>query len=254
MPTPKSDADRTLAEFWRSYVEADRGGLGYVVRNPLMALRALRAIQRLPVVHPAQRADTPGGRAIWRILHQKGPLGSPARWWGFTVLPINGDPADSLKSPEAKRLRYNLRLAEPEGITCRPVHPGERAALVEQANQRERTHPDEAYRVSDPRNDDLPDYGHWILAEDSAGQPLLLAVAASDGELAVLRYFRTFGDSEKHSLSRYLSHLALVEELAEHGVRWLLDNHPPGAQTNGVRQFQRILGFRHVRIRRPCIV
>lgn len=250
MPTPKSDADRTLAEFWRSYVESGRGGFGYAVRHPLQALQAFAAIQRLPFVYPAGQSDTAGGREIQEVLHQRGPLGLPARWWGFAALPVI-ETAVSLDRPEAKRLRYNLRLAEAEGITCRQVDAAERTRLLEMANHRERTHPDSTYRVAEPRNDDLIDHDLWILAESDAGQPLLLAVAATDGEFAALRYFRTLGDGEEHSLSRYLAHHAVVEELSRRNVRWLLDAEPPAAQTNGVRLFQRIVGYRHVRIRRP---
>jgi hypothetical protein len=70
-------------------------------------------------------------------------------------------------------------------------------------------------------------------------------VVAADGQFAVLRYFRTLGDSEQHSLSRYAAHQAIVEALAAQGVHWLMDTNPPAAQTNGVRLFQRIVGFRH---------
>lgn len=250
MPTPKSRADRRLAEFWRSYVDSDLGAFGFVARNPVDAVRAFLAIQRLPFVYPALQSDTPGGEEVRRVLHQKGPLGLPARWWGYSVVPVI-DTADSLDTPEAKRLRYNLRLADSEGITCRPVQPSERTGLLEMANDRERVHPDTTYRVAKPRNDDLQDHDLWILAEDDSGEPLLLAVAAIDGDFAVLRYFRTLGDSETHSLSRYLAHHTVVEALAEQGVRWLLDTAPPAEQTNGVRLFQRIIGYRHVRIRRP---
>jgi hypothetical protein len=42
---------------------------------------------------------------------------------------------------------------------------------------------------------------------------------------------------------------ALVAELSRRGVRWLLDTEAPGAQTNGLRHFQRMVGFRYVRVR-----
>lgn len=251
MPTPKSEADRTLAEFWRSYVDAGQGGFQFVAKNPRESLRALLAIQELPVVYPHRLSDSPDGRAIAEVLRQKGPGGLPARWWGSSALPIPEDPADSLKSREAKRLRYTLRLAKAENISCRMVEPDERAALVESANERDHHHTNPTYRNTDAENSNLLDHDLWIVAEDEGGEPLLLAVVATDGEFAVLCRFRTQGDTEKHSLSRYIAHYAVVEALAARGVRWLLDNTPPAAQTNGVRLFQRILGFRHVRIRRP---
>lgn len=251
MPTPKTDADRELAEFWRSYTEPEEGGIGFVARHPIQALRAFTAIQKLRVVRPAELSDTPDGHEVRRVLLQKGgPLGFPARWWGFSAVPII-DTANSLGSPEAKKLRYNLRQAKKHGITCRLVEPNERTALLESANERERHHPDETYRLRSPSNDDLPDYDFWMVAEDDTGQPLLLAVVAIDGDLAVLRYFRVLGDSESHSLSRYLAHQTIVEALAQRGVKYLLDTNPPAAQSNGVRLFQRIVGYRHARIRKP---
>lgn len=251
MPTPKTEADRTLAEFWRAYVDSGRGGFGYVLRNPREALRALQAVQSLPVVYPPKQSDTPGGREIERVLRQKGPGGLPARWWSFAVLPIPDDPADSLKSPEAKRLRYTLRTAAAENITCRPVPADERPGLLDRANERDRHHPNPTYRVDDPQNEDLLEHDLWIVAVDDAGESLLLAVIATDGEFAALRYFRTLGDGEKHSLSRYVAHYAAVEALSAQGGRWLVDPEPPAAQKNGVRLFQRIVGFRHMRVRRP---
>ena len=251
MATPKTEADRALADFWRSYKDAGQGGFRYALKNPRDVLRAMIAIRELPTIYPPQLSDTPDGRAIGRVLHQKGPGGLPARWWSFAALPVPERPADSLKSPQAKRLRYTLRQAAAANITCRPVEPSERAALVEEANERDRNHSNPTYRVENPQNEALLDHDLWILAEDDTGEPLLLAVVAVDGEFAVLRYFRTLGDSEKHSLSRYVAHYAIVEALSERGVRWLVDNEPPASQTNGVRLFQRIIGFRYVRIHRP---
>lgn len=248
--TSKTEADRQLSNFWKCYVESGRGGFGYPLRNPLASLRALRAIRRLPVVDAAAQSDTPGGQEVRRILDQKGPLGLPARWWGFAVCPVTSGPTDFLKTPDAKKLRYYLRRATAEGLSCRAVSPAERAGLVEQANQRERIHPNHNYRVTQPRNDDLLGHDFWLVAEDDTGQPLLLAVVAVDGTFAVLRYFRTLGDSEGHSLSRYLAHQYIIEALAAQGVQWLIDTDPPAAQTNGVRLFQRNLGFRYMHVRR----
>ena len=32
-------------------------------------------------------------------------------------------------------------------------------------------------------------------------------------------------------------------------MRWLIDTEPPGAQRNGLRHFQRMVGFRYGRVR-----
>jgi hypothetical protein len=248
--TSKTKADREVSNFWKSYVESGRGGFGYPLRNPLTSLHALRAIRKLPVVDAAAQSETPGGQEVRRVLDQKGPLGLPARWWGFAVCPITDGPADFLKTPDGKRLRYYLRRANAEGLSCRAVNPTERTGILERANQREQDHPNPNYRVTQPRNDDMLGHDLWLVAEDDTGEPLLLAVVAVDGQFAVLRYFRTLGDSERHSLSRYLAHQCIIEALTAEGVRWLIDTDPPAAQTNGVRLFQRNLGFRYVNIRR----
>lgn len=251
MPAPKTEADQVLAEYWRSYVDSGRGGFSYAVRHPFQAARALLAIQRLPFVYPSEQSATAGGQEVARVFRQRGPLNLPARWWGFAAFPVPRNLSDALASPEAKRLRYNLRLAESAGISGRLVHPTEKSALLERADHRDRNHTDPVYRVANAANDDLLEHDLWVAGHDDDGEPLTLAVVATDGEFGVLRYFRTLGDSDDHSLSRYPTYWALVEALAQNGIRWLLDPNPPAAQTNGVRLFQRILGFRHIRIRRP---
>ena len=75
------------------------------------------------------------------------------------------------------------------------------------------------------------------------------SVAPRDGEFATLRYFRTLGAGDAHSDARYLATSALVAELAQHGVRYLLDTATPAEQTNGLRHFQRMVGFRYARVK-----
>lgn len=243
------EADRALADFWTSYVEAGRGGVRYILRNPLRSLRALRGIRNLPVVRAARPSDQSGGRAVRQILDLRGPYGVPARWWGSAALAVPADASEHVEGPRAQTLRRKIRAAERHGISCRPVPRAERIGLLARANAVERTHHDEQYRVLTPCNDDLLEHDLWMVAEDGAGEPLLLAVIPVDGELATLRYFRTLGVGEPYSLSRYLATHALVVELSKRGVRWLLDTEPPGAQKNGVRHFQRMVGFRYVRLR-----
>jgi hypothetical protein len=244
-----AQADRTLAEFWTSYVGAQGGGIRYVVRNPLQSLRALRDIRNLHVVRALPPSGQPGGRAVREVLELRGPFGVPARWWGSAVLAVPADPSEHVEGPHAQTLRRKMRAAERRGFTCRPVQRAERIDLLARANLVEQTHHDEQYRVHCPHNDDLLAHDLWMVAEDHAGEPLLLTVIPVDGELATLRYFRTLGVGESHTLGRYLATHALVVELSRRGVRWLLDTAPPGAQTNGVRHFQRMVGFRYMRVR-----
>jgi len=121
--------------------------------------------------------------------------------------------------------------------------------LVRDRHQAERDHVDPSYRVPTPHNEDLLDHDVWLTVDDEEARPLLLAVAPRDGPFATLRYFRTLGSGEAHSDARYLATSALVAELARHGVRHLLDTATPAEQTNGLRHFQRMVGFRYARIR-----
>jgi hypothetical protein len=113
----------------------------------------------------------------------------------------------------------------------------------------ERTHPDATYRTRDPGNDDLLDYQLWLVARAADGRPLLLSVTPVDGELAMLRYFRTLGWGEEQSQARYLMTEILVERLVSLGVRYLVDGSNLFWLPDGLRHFQKMMGFHIVRIR-----
>lgn len=242
------DADRALAEFWNSYVDDGRKGVRYFLRHPRRSSRVLRAIRDLTVLRVVGPSASAGGRAVRHVVDLGGPYGVPARWWGTAALAIPGDATEHLQGTHAQTLRRKIRAAQRNGISCRPVRPEERIDLLKQANAVEQVHRDEQYRVLAPNNDDLLEHDLWLVAEDGDGVPLLLAVIPTDGELATLRYFRTLGAGERYSLSRYIATHAVVVELSKCGVRGLLDTTPSGAQTNGVRHFQRMVGFRYVRL------
>lgn len=249
--TPESvaDAERRLADFWTSYVDSGHRGVAYIWRHPVALLRMLWSIRELPVME-APTSSTAGGRDLESVLTGRGPLGLPARWFGTAVLDVPKDPDDYLLGRRAQTLRRKIRSAEKLGVRCELVTDSdERIELVKRANHAERTHLDPRYRLSAPDNQRLLQHDLWIKAVDANGEALLLAVAPTDGDFATLRYFRTLGSSPAHSDSRYLTTYALVRELAQRGVRYLIDTEPPGAQTNGLRHFQRMLGFRYRRIR-----
>jgi hypothetical protein len=168
---------------------------------------------------------------------------------GTAVLEVPADPAEHVTGRRAQTLRRKIRAAERHGVTIRPVADAERVRLIALADDVERNHPDPAYRVESPRNHDLLEHDLWLVAEDPSGTPLLLSVTPVDGELATLRYFRTLGRGPAHSDARYLMTHRVVVELSARGVRWLLDTDPPGMQKNGLRHFQRMVGFRYARVR-----
>ncbi|QIG44258.1 hypothetical protein G5V58_17090 [Nocardioides anomalus] len=241
--------ERSLAAFWDAYVDAGRPGARYAVRHRRAVRDAVRAVRGLPALDAAP-TDAPGGRAVRRVLDARVSYGVPARLLGTAVLEVPADPEDYTTGRRAQTLRRKIRAAEGRGLKPRPVEdPAERRALVAAADRAERTHADASYRVPDPDNDDLLQHDVWLTVDGPDGQPLLLAVAPRDGAFATLRYFRTLGWSDAHSDARYLATAALVTELSRLGVRYLIDTATPPEQTNGLRAFQRMVGFRYARIR-----
>jgi hypothetical protein len=61
-------------------------------------------------------------------------------------------------------------------------------------------------------------------------------------------HFQTIGSGDNQSDARYLMTEVLAEHLIERGVRYLVDAGSL-AIPNGIRHFQRMLGFQIVRIR-----
>ena len=70
-----------------------------------------------------------------------------------------------------------------------------------------------------------------------------------DSEWALLHYFRTLTNGQEASSVRYLMTQVLVEHLVGLGARYLADPTSSLWLTNGLRHYQRILGFRLVRFR-----
>jgi hypothetical protein len=126
--------------------------------------------------------------------------------------------------------------------------PAERQKLAQLAAEWERIHPVEYYRNPDPNVTCLLSYGLWLAAYAADGRPLLLSITPVDGQWALLRYFRTMTSGEDASNARYLMTQVLVEHLVRLGVRHLVDQASPLWLSNGLRHYQRILGFRLVRL------
>jgi hypothetical protein len=244
-----TDAEAALAGYWSSYVDGGRGGARWVLTHLRESFAAFKAVRGLPALD-ARPTDSPGGRAVRRVLSDRASYGVPARLLGSAVLEVPADADSFLEGRRAQTLRRKIRSAEKRGLKVRRVEDrDERHALVGAANHAEQTHTDPAYRVPAPVNEDLLEHDVWLTVDDPTGAPLLLAVAPHDGDFATLRYFRTLGSSDAHSDARYLATSALVLELARRKVRYLLDTATPPEQTNGLRHFQRMVGFRYARVR-----
>jgi len=241
-------ADLVLADFWTTYVDTSSSRWGFIARHPRECVRAVRAVRRLPVVG-TRRLPGREGRMVADAVRAPSFLGVPIGRLGMAVLDVPADAASYLLGPSRATVRRKVRAAAKDGTVFRPVHdPAERHALRLLADVFEQAHRDDRYRVEDPDNTDLEDVGLWLVGESPEGVPLLLVVAPVAGSTAVLRYFRTLGAGQAHSNARYLGTAVLVEQLARRGVRYLVDPMPPGELTNGLRHFQRMVGFRYRRV------
>jgi hypothetical protein len=258
---PRELSERTteaaLATFLTAYVDdresaaADGSGhaVRYALRNPLATLGAVGAVLRLPVA-PARLGDGPGAEVLRSTLLARHLGGLTVASTGVAVLDVPADPAEYVAGASRQTLRRKVRAATKKGVGFRPVDdPAERRVLLERANAAERAHADLRYRNGVPDNSDLLLHDLWLVATDAEGEAIMLSVIPVDGEWALLRYFRTLGASPAHSDARYLLMPALVEALAARGVRHLVDSTPPPQLPNGLRHFQRMVGYRYARVK-----
>lgn len=241
--------DEDVAAFWDRVGDAGTGRLGFALRHPVATWTGLREVRRLPRLH-YEPGTGPGARALLATLRRRQLTRHDFALFGAAVLAIPADPAVLLQGRRQQTMRRMLRKAERAGLTCRAVQPHERLALLKRANAMEQQHRLDTYRVAEPANDDLLDHPLWRVCE-LQGRPVLLSVTPVDGSWSCLRYFRTLGASEHHTLARWLSTYDLATQLSARGVRHLLDTEAPAVQTNGVRHFQRMLGFRYAVVTRP---
>ncbi len=221
----------------------------WAITHPLRIGAARRALGRLPQLD-ATPSDTADGAALAAGLQRKSAVGRLLTRGATSVLTVPR--AGGYESGTARRtLRKKRNDAIRRGVTWRRVDvPGERERLRAQTNGVERSHPDARYRSAHPDNHDLLDLSHWWLAEDTAGNGLLLAVVAVDGDWALLRYFVTLQRRNPAALAaRFLLMQVIVEQLATEQVRHLATDMSPIRLTPGLRQFQRQVGFALLRVR-----
>ncbi|NGZ99597.1 hypothetical protein G5V59_02260 [Nocardioides sp. W3-2-3] len=203
--------DEDVAAFWNRVGDAGSGRLRFALRHPAATVGGLREIRRLPHLH-YEPGSGPGARALLATLRRRRLTRHDFALFGAAVLAVPDDPATLLQGRRQQTLRRMLRKAEQAGLSCRAVQPHERAALLKRANAMERQHRLDRYRVEEPDNDDLLEHPLWRVCEVH-GRPVLLSVTPVDGTWSCLRYFRTLGASEHHTLARWLSTYDLVGQL-----------------------------------------
>ena len=169
--------------------------------------------------------------------------------FGESVLELPAEAEEYSTGAAKQTLRRKARVALRAGVTWRVVEdPAERRRLREMADEQERHHPDALYRIREPDSEDLLHYPLWLAAYRPDGRPILLAVTPVDGRTAVLRYFRTLEHSDLAGATRYLMTQVLAEELVRRGMRYLFDSTHPLWLPNGLRHFQRMMGYRLARV------
>jgi hypothetical protein len=249
-PDQKDRAQERLSRYFDDYAAEDHPGLRYVLRHPVSSAGALAALAGLPEL--SMRLG-PGaeGAAIRSALSRTSGFGRIAIIRGATDLLRVPATAEEYELGAAKQtLRRQVRGAHKLGVDWRTVDtPDERRELLRLADDQERAHPLEEYRRVAPDNADLLEYRLWLAAYARDGRPLLLSVTPTDGEWALLRYFRTLGDGPEYSAARYLVTRALVGCLAEAGVRYLVNGDIPFILPKGLRHFQRMVGWQVGRVR-----
>jgi hypothetical protein len=236
-----------LSDYLRSFAEREGTPSAHVVQHPAATLRAARALLGLTTITARVSASVEG-----EAIHREFNRFRSRRWLlGLaTVLEIPADPAAYRSGSSKQTLRRKTRAAQANGVTWHRVEDrSERHRLLELANLHERLNERELYRQTEPDNDDLLQYRLWLVACAKDGAPILLSVTPHDGAWASLRYFRTLSAHEDASAARYWMTDVLVEHLANAGVRYLIDAAVPHWLPNGLRHFQRMLGFRLVRLR-----
>ena len=252
----ETDHQVRVSRYFEHYVDRGKPGYIHVVRYPFKSLSALIALLRLPCLHVAPSSARAEGAAIRAVLSPRAtallsPRSMLTRAMGFATaaLQLPLEPGQYSLGASKQTLRRKTRRARMLGVRWAEVSdPQERLDLLKFAEEYERTHPNPTYRNPDPDIRSLLSYRLWLAAYSAEGSPLLLSVTPVDGELAALGYFRTLGSGKEQSNARYLMTEVLVEHLVERGVRYLLDGGSL-ALPNGIRHFQRMLGFRIYRIR-----
>ncbi len=241
-------AENSLSEFLEFYAGRPASSLSFMLRNTSRLIRAYLALVRLPTLVAAP-SGTVEGDAVRKALH---PDSGWRCWWMpvMAVLPVPDAPAKVGLGARNQTLRRKVRSAERLGMWWKTVDDEhERAELIALTSESERTHANERYRMANPDNSELLLFPLWIAAYSADKRPVLLAVAAVDGEWAWLRYFRTIGSGAEQSDARYLGLYALAGQLAGRGVRYLFDEHGLTWLAPGLRHYQRMVGFRIFRIK-----
>jgi len=251
-----------LSLYWQQQQESGTRVLGYAVRHPALTARAVADLLALPRLDAGLTGSHEGGLLRQHLTRRRygaangHTLRELLTWWGTLartgacVLSIPSDGSQYSDGASRQTLRRKVRAAERQGVCSRRVdHLAEQRELVRMLDLVLPHKSDHRYRQYNTDHSFMVGVGLWTAAFDHNGQPLVLAVTPFDGQWALLQCFISLGETQQHSDARYLLTKAMVQQLADRGVRYLVDSRSPMELTNGLRHFQRMVGFRIARIR-----
>ncbi len=239
------DPERQFRDYLSEYAGSDSSKLDFLRRHPLKSVNAAIAVRRLQLLRCSPSANGVEGEVMRSAMRwMSTPFATTA------VLMLPECPDDFGTGASNQTLRRKVRLAERLGVKWTLVDdPAERRALLSASLDFERTHPIERYRIVDAEHPELLDVRLWSAAYADDGRPVLLSVTAVDGEWALNYYYRSIGTGDEQSHARYLALYELGRHLAGTGVRYLFDTTMVTRTTEGLRHFQKMAGFRVVRLR-----
>jgi hypothetical protein len=238
-----------LSDFW-----SQRHVLGLRMRRYLphdlwMTLQAVRDILSLPEIEACLSGNSDG-----QLIKQALERPVLARWslarTGACVLPIPSIPEEYALGSSKQTLRRKSRSAEKAGVICRSILDlAEQRRLIALLDKALMLKSDPRYRSDNPDHSFLVGIGLWSVAYGPNGEPLVIAVIPREGAWALLRLFISLGETPRHSNARYLLNQFVVKQLSQQGIQYLVDAVSPAELTNGLRHFQRMLGFRITRVK-----
>lgn len=242
-----AQSEAEVSHFFEEYQDDSRGAASYLLRHPRRVLSVVANMARLPRLSVAVR-PTADGKEILRAILDRHPLRRAFPHAAVLVLPR--EPGMYAFGPSKQTLRRKVRKAKALGITWRRIDdPAEREKLAQIAEDWERINPHEQYRNPHPMVSGLQVHPLWLAAFSADGRPLLLSVTPVDGRWALLRFFKSIEAGTEQSLARYYMTEVLVEHLVRANVRYLFDVTSPLRLPNGLRHFQRMIGYRIYRLR-----
>jgi hypothetical protein len=245
----ETEYEAVISRYFQGYLDSGHGRHVYVLRHPVKSFGALTTLRRLPCLYLSPPSPGSECATAWEILRQHS-MPVPGVGFIMSALRLPHAPGQYSLGASKQTLRRKIRKGEKLGIYWAEVQDAqERLGLLKLADDYEQSHPDAKYRNLNPDNGDLLGYGLWLAAYSADGRPLLLSVTPVDGDFAFLRHFRTLGDGEEESNARYLMTEVLAEHLVSRTVRYLLDCSFPDWLPEGLRHFQRMIGYEIVRIR-----